>query len=73
MGNGTGYNLEIKHNWRETVQHAIVTAFDNVTDTAAAFFPSSDVQNNPNADPAESAPYLNAPASFDLEFYRYIL
>lgn len=71
--NGTGYNLEIKHNWGTEVQHAIVTAYDNVTDSAAAFFPKSDVKNNPNAEPGQSAPYLDAPASFDLEFYRYIL
>ncbi|KUJ11638.1 uncharacterized protein LY89DRAFT_688827 [Mollisia scopiformis] len=72
VANSTGYNLEIKHNWGEQVQHAIFVAYDNVTDTATAFFPSSDVKNNPNAEPGQSAPYLDAPASFDLEYYRYI-
>lgn len=73
LANETGYNLELSHNWGVEVQHAIVTAYDNVTDSAAAFFPKSDVKNNPNAAPGQSAPYLDAPTSFDLEYYRYIL
>jgi hypothetical protein len=72
LANETGYNLEIKHNWGIEVQHAIVTAYDNVTDSAAAFFPNSDVKNNPNVEPGQSAPYLDAPASFNLEYYRYV-
>ena len=70
--NGTGYELEIKHNWGVTVQHAIVTAYDNVTDTAIAFFPDCDVKNNPAAPEGLDAPYLDAPGSFDLEYSRYI-
>ncbi|KAG0645402.1 hypothetical protein D0Z07_8970 [Hyphodiscus hymeniophilus] len=71
--NGTGYLLEIKHNWGIEVQHAIVKAYDNITDTARAYFPNCDVKNSPTAPEGKTALYLDAPSSFNLQYDRYIL
>lgn len=66
------FTLTLKHNWGETVQHAIVTAYDNVTDTAMASFPKSDVMSRPDVVPGQTQYYLDAPPAFSLEYYRYI-
>jgi hypothetical protein len=68
--NGTGYVLDIVHAWGEDVQHAIVLAHDDITDSAGVFFPNDRLING-----ASSGPFLakiNSELSFSAPFGRYV-
>jgi hypothetical protein len=63
VNNGTGFILTLAHNWGLTVDPTYL----NITDTALAFFPDSDVKTN---DTTQSA-FLEAPQAFTMPYSRY--
>jgi hypothetical protein len=69
--NGTGYILTIEHQWVESVQHAIVLAADDISDTGAAFFPNSYLIDGATSGPFEAK--IDSTPSFSIPFTRYIV
>ena len=67
--NGTDYVMNIQHQWGMDVQHAIVLAHDDFTDTAVIYWHQDRLVNGGQGD--EFVAQIDSVSEFDAEYGRY--
>lgn len=63
--------LNLKHLWGQDVQHAIVLAHDDYTDSAAVFFDNDQLVNGQTVAGGPFEAKIDAPTAFEVPYSRY--